>query len=444
MSANPNQSFDDFNKQASSNFNSFLAIVVVLSVVSIAGSVAIVYLVYRCVKKNGLPAVNINTNPTAAAAMYAVVPDSQIRDATVERFLKEIAGEKPIRFTAQQLAGFTNNYSARLGAGGFGTVYKGMLPNGLTVAVKRLHVGGHGDGWSTSQEQFMAEVGSVGRIHHINLVRLFGFCFDADVRALVYEYMDNGALDAYLFDRSRAVPVATRRAIAVGVARGLRYLHEECQHKIVHYDIKPGNVLLDGGLTPKVADFGLARLASRGDTHVSVSGMRGTPGYAAPEMWMQAGVTEKCDVYSFGVHLFEIVRRRRNLDDGGEPGSQHQWFPMLAWSKHEAGHLAEAIEGCDAMDKQERETVERMCKVAFWCVQQQPEARPPMSAVVRMLEGEVDIDAPPVNPFQHLVASPAAALRWTSTTDSAESDNSLRSGSRQSAEVIIPIGSLHC
>ncbi|XP_052140290.1 uncharacterized protein LOC127760114 [Oryza glaberrima] len=110
----------------------------VLSVLSIAGSVAIVYLMYRCVKKNGLPAVNINTNTsfapgTAAAAMYTVVPDSQIRNATIERFLKEIAGEKPIRFTAQQLAGFTNNYLARLGAGGFGTVYKGMLPNGHMV-----------------------------------------------------------------------------------------------------------------------------------------------------------------------------------------------------------------------------------------------------------------------------------------------------------------------
>ena len=150
---------------------------------SILGSVAIVYFVYRCVKKNGLPAININTTspaPAGSTTLYAVVPDSQIRDATVERFLKEIAGEKPIRFTPQQLLGFTNNYSARLGAGGFGAVYKGMLPNGLMVAVKRLHPG-HDD--RTSQEQFMAEVGTIGRTHHINLVRL-GCCYDADVRTL--------------------------------------------------------------------------------------------------------------------------------------------------------------------------------------------------------------------------------------------------------------------
>lgn len=110
----------------------------------------------------------------------------------------------------------------------------------------------------------MAEVGTIGRTHHINLVRLFGFCFDSaihGVRALVYEYMEHGALDAYLFDdRNRGIGFPTLRAIAVGVARGLRYLHEECQQKIVHYDIKPGNVLLDGSLTPKVADFGLAQL----------------------------------------------------------------------------------------------------------------------------------------------------------------------------------------
>ncbi|KAF0905596.1 hypothetical protein E2562_007384 [Oryza meyeriana var. granulata] len=159
-----------------------------------------------------------------ATAHYTVVPDHVMSNATVEKFLWEMAYEKPIRFMPQQLAGFTRNYSARLGA----------LPNGLTVAVK---------------------VGTIGRTHHINLVRLFGFYFDAAVRALVYEYMGNGALDAYLFDRSRAV-----------------------------------------------ADFGLAQLLNRADTHVPVSGVRGTPGYAAPETWMQSGVTEKCDVHSFARH----------------------------------------------------------------------------------------------------------------------------------------------
>ncbi|KAF0905597.1 hypothetical protein E2562_007385 [Oryza meyeriana var. granulata] len=134
------------------------------------------------------PCLHVSHSPDWVST---VVPDSQIRDCTVERFLKEIAAEKPIRFTAQHLAGFTN-YSARLVAGAFGTVYKGMLPNGLMVAVKCLQAG-HDD--RVSMEQFMAEVGTIGRIHHINLVRLFDFCFDATVHALVYEYMDNRCFD---------------------------------------------------------------------------------------------------------------------------------------------------------------------------------------------------------------------------------------------------------
>ena len=216
----------------------------------------------------------------------------------------------------------------------------------------------------------------------------------------------------------------------VGVARGIRYLHEECQQKIVHYDIKPGNVLLDGALTPKVADFGLARLVNRADTHVSVSCVRGTPGFAAPEMWMLSGVTEKCDVYSFGMLLLEIVGRRRNFDEAA-PESQ-QWFPTLAWTKYETGELvdlvacssgeagdAAAAPGDDDHELQrDKEIVERMCKVAFWCVQQQPEARPPMGAVVKMLEGEMSIAAP-VNPFQHLMATPVTANPWTTMTSSA-------------------------
>ncbi|KAL6647812.1 hypothetical protein ACP70R_015249 [Stipagrostis hirtigluma subsp. patula] len=352
---------------------------------------------------------------------YVVVPDRRLRHATVENFLREIAREKPIRFSPQQLARFTRNYSARLGAGGFGAVYRGALPNGLAVAVKVLH----GVLDRRSEEQFMAEVGTIGRTHHINLVRLFGFCFDDAVRALVYEFMENGALDAYLLGRGRRAAVPALRDIAVGVARGIRYLHEECQQKIVHYDIKPGNVLLDGELTPKVADFGLAQLVNRADTHMSVSGVRGTPGYAAPELWMQSGVTEKCDVYSFGMLLLEIVGRRRNFDEAA-PESQ-QWFPKLAWAKYESGELLELVVAAASRDhcaldidddvRQCEEAVERMCKVAFWCVQQQPEARPPMGVVVKMLEGEMDI-APPVNPFQHLMAPAAVPNLWTTMASS--------------------------
>ncbi|OQU88417.1 LOW QUALITY PROTEIN: hypothetical protein SORBI_3002G030100 [Sorghum bicolor] len=232
---------------------------------------------------------------------------------------------------------------------------------------------------------------------------------------------------AYICARKRRVA-----AYVGGVERGTSPAqHYECQQKIVHYDIKPGNVLLDGALTPKVADFGLAaRLVNRGDTHVSVSRARGTPGYAAPEMWMMSGVTEKCDVYSFGMLLLEIVGRRRSFDEAA-PESQ-QWFPMLAWNKYDRGELAELVvvappsrvaavgdeQGAAACE----ETVERMCKVAFWCVQQLPEARPPMSAVTKMLEGEMDV-APPTNPFPHLMATPVVANLWTTTMTSGSAGN---------------------
>ncbi|KQK21006.2 hypothetical protein BRADI_1g58166v3 [Brachypodium distachyon] len=320
---------------------------------------------------------------------YMVVPDHMMKHTTVERFLGEIAGERPVRFTPEQLSGFTHNYSARLGTGGFGAVYKGMLPNGLLVAVKRLHAT-HDE--KTSQGQFMADVGTIGRTHHINLVRLLGFCFGDAVLALVYEYMDNGALDAYLFDQGHVVSLP-KRDIAVSVARGLRYLHE-CQQKIIHYDIKAGNVFLDGSFTPKVADFGLARSVNRVDTHVAVSCVRGTPGYAAPEMWMQSGVTEKCDVYSFGMLLLEIIGQRRNFDQTAPESLQ--WFPKLAWTKYETGEVMELMVPPVRSEELHGVSV------------QQPSARPQMSAVVKMLEGEMNIAAP-ANPFQHLIASATVA-----------------------------------
>ncbi|KAL6853580.1 hypothetical protein ACP4OV_019609 [Aristida adscensionis] len=169
--------------------------------------------------------------------------------ATVENFLREIASEKPIQFSAQQLARFTltRGYSSRLGTGGFGTVYRGVLPDGLAVAVKVLHGGSGGRG---SEEQFMAEVGTIGRTHHINL-------------------MERGVLDAYLLGPGHDARVEALRGIAAGVARGIRYLRDECndQQKIVHYDIKPGNVLLSTASSrPRSPTSGSPQLVNHADT----------------------------------------------------------------------------------------------------------------------------------------------------------------------------------
>ncbi|KAF8660272.1 hypothetical protein HU200_057839 [Digitaria exilis] len=312
-----------------------------------------------------------------------------------------------MRFSSEQLASCTRNYSSELGSGGYGVVYRGDLPNGLPVAVKVLKV---------SMNKKVQE-----------LVRLYGFCFDMDTKALVYEFLENGSLEKYLYGEEDGKPAArlewkTLHGIAVGTAKGIRYLHEECQQRIVHYDIKPANILLTGDFTPKVADFGLARLGERENTHMSLTGGgRGTPGYAAPELWMALPATEKCDVYSFGMVLFEILGRRRNFDPCH--GESKEWFPRWAWERYEQGEIDRVVSCCgDGMEKADREKAEMMCKVALWCVQFQPAARPTMSSVVRMLEGEMAI-VPPVNPFHYVMDS----------SSSGSSSSALWSGSYQSS-----------
>jgi hypothetical protein len=335
-------------------------------------------------------------------------------------------GKEPVRFSRQQLARYTDDYSTRLGAGAFGTVYAATIPNGLKVAVKKLHAGVD---WR-SEAEFVADVvGTIWRARHTNLVRLVGYCFHLDddtssnggstVRAMVCEYMERGALDAFLVDcRGRDDAGGLRpdfnllHSLALGVARGIQYLHDGCQKKIVHYDIKPGNVLLDGGLTPKVADFGLAQLMRRG----------GGDAHAAGVSMQPPGLADKLDVYNFGMLVLEILDlalergRRRNLVEE----SRQQWFPRVTWTKYESGNLMDLVvdttptghdndgravvvaPGDDDDLQQRTETVERMCKVAFWCMQRQPDARPPMGVVVKMLEGDMDITPPP-NPFTDLV-----------------------------------------
>jgi serine/threonine protein kinase len=263
----------------------------------------------------------------------------------MDKFLNDMEREKPIRFSGQQLRIATDNYSNLLGSGGFGTVYKGIFSNGTMVAVKVLR----GSSGKKIDEQFMAEVGTIGRIHHFNLVKLYGFCIERNLIALVYEYMENGSLDMYLFHEKNSLGYVKLHEISIGTARGIAYLHEECQHRIIHYDIKPGNILLDWNLNPKVADFGLAKLCNRENTHITMTGVRGTPGYAAPEIWMPSPITHKCDVYSFGMLLFEIIGRRRNLDIKNI--ETEEWFPIWVWKKFDAGLLEEAMIECGIDEK---------------------------------------------------------------------------------------------
>ncbi|GMJ10498.1 hypothetical protein HRI_004719000 [Hibiscus trionum] len=325
----------------------------------------------------------------------AVDVEAVLEKQTIERLIELVLDEKPTRFSAQLLQIFTSNYSTKLGRGGYGEVFKGHFPDGRPIAVKVL------DNYGIDkriEEQFMAEVNTIGRTYHRNLVRLYGFCFEPNTKALVYEYMENGSLDKLIFENKHEIEWDKLYEIAVGAARGLEYLHHFSLKKIIHYDIKPANVLLDSNFCPKIADFGLAKLCNRDSTNITMSRVGGTPGYAAPEIWMPFPVSYKCDVYSFGVMLFEIMGRRRNF-----VGESQDWFPKQVWEKYDKGELEEIWENCEIEEK-DREKAKTMVSVALWCVQYLPEARPSMRNVVKILEGGAEA-APPPNPFQHLVSS---------------------------------------
>ncbi|KAG4946421.1 hypothetical protein JHK87_042428 [Glycine soja] len=321
-------------------------------------------------------------------------PDKQFVALTsMDRFLNEMEREKPIGFTVEQLRIATDNYSL-LGLGGSGAVYKGSFSDGTSIAVKVLR----GSSEKRIIEQFMAEVATIGKVHHFNLVHLHGFCFESHFRGLVYEYMANDTLEKYLFCKSMFLSFEKHHEIAVGTPRGIAYLHEECQQRIIYYDIKPGNILLDRNFCPKVADFGLAKLCNRDNAHITLT--RGTPGFAAPELWMpNFPVTHKCDVYSFGMLLFEIIGRRRNHNIN-LPESQ-VWFPMWVWKRFDAEQVRDLITAC-GIEGQNCEIAERFVRVALSCVQYRLESRPIMSVVVKMLGGSIEVPKP-MNPFPHLV-----------------------------------------
>ncbi|XP_044463711.1 rust resistance kinase Lr10-like [Mangifera indica] len=411
-------------------FMNGVTVVTIISVVSSLVGLAIIgFIAYKCAK-NGRKVIvqDLQTVVTAARnnKPHNPVPVWEVSAPTMENFLQEIAKEKPVRFTAQQIYSFTNNYSTKLGSGGFGAVYKGQFPNGVKIAVKVLN---RNVDRKAEDKQFMAEIGTIGRTYHINLVRLYGFCHDQYMCALVYEFLENGSLDKYLFKEEKEIEWDKLHEIAIGTAKGLAYLHEECQQRIIHYDIKPGNILLDGNFFPKVGDFGLAKLGNRDKTHVTLTGYRGTPGYSAPEFMLKNHpITHKCDVYSFGMVLFEIIGRRRNATVHSLNSDESlDWFPKHVWERYEKDELGAMAVTC-GIEEKDREKAERMSKVALWCAQDSPAARPRMSAVVKMLEGGVEI-LPPPKPFQYLISVGMAQLQPLET-GSSHSTSTEGTGSR--------------
>lgn len=293
-------------------------------------------------------------------------------------------------FTYEELVRATDGFSDAnlLGQGGFGYVHRGLLPNGKEIAVKQLKLGS-GQG----EREFQAEVEIISRVHHKHLVSLVGYCISGGKRLLVYEFVPNNTLEFHLHGKDRpTMEWPTRLKIALGAAKGLAYLHEDCHPKIIHRDIKSSNILLDFKFEAKVADFGLAKFTSDNNTHVSTRVM-GTFGYLAPEYASSGKLTEKSDVFSLGVMLLELITGRRPVDTTQTymDDSLVDWARPLLMRALEDGDYDELVDPRLGKDFSPNE-IARMIACAAACVRHSARRRPRMSQVVRALEGDVSLE----------------------------------------------------
>ncbi|KAL3721514.1 hypothetical protein ACJRO7_033934 [Eucalyptus globulus] len=291
--------------------------------------------------------------------------------------------QAPRLFTYAELELVTDSFKEQIGRGAFGTVYKGLIGEKM-VAVKRLD-----KRLAEGEREFQTEVEVIGRTHHRNLVRLLGYCMEGTNRLLVYEYMSNGSLANVLFDSLESRPFwEERMEIARDIARGVQYLHEECETQIIHCDIKPQNILM-GENRAKISDFGLAKLLNADQTR-TFTGIRGTRGYVAPEWHRNQPVTVKADVYSFGIMLLEIIccRKSLELEFPEREAILEEWVCECFWN----GEI-EKLNGDEMVDEDE---LKAAIKVALWCISEDPLLRPTMKRVLLMLEGSAQIPMPPI------------------------------------------------
>ncbi|XP_071912440.1 LEAF RUST 10 DISEASE-RESISTANCEUS RECEPTOR-LIKE PROTEIN KINASE-like 2.2 [Coffea arabica] len=335
---------------------------------------------------------------------------------TIEDFLQTNSRLMPIRYSYREIRTMTKNFKEKLGEGGYGMVYKGKLRSGDAVAVKMLNKS------KANGQEFINEVATIGRIHHVNVVRLVGFCVTVSKHALVYDYMPNGSLDKLIFsDCQNSSPFSWKQVceIAKGVARGIEYLHQGCDMQILHFDIKPHNVLLDENFVPKVSDFGLAKLYPMQKSIATLTAVRGTLGYMAPELFYKriGRVSHKADVYSYGMLLMEMAGRRRNVDAHAEHSSQI-YFPSWIYDKFDQ---VEEMEIGDHATEEEKTIIRKLILIALWCIQMTPEDRPSMREVLEMLEGDASGLRLPPKPSFYPPDSPISMQR---SSDSSSSDES--------------------
>ncbi|XP_077226811.1 rust resistance kinase Lr10-like [Tasmannia lanceolata] len=353
-------------------------------------------------------------------------------DEKIEDFLCAYKSHMPMRYSFWDIRKMTDGFKEKLGKGGFGSVFKGKLPNGHLVAVKMLDKS-QGDG-----QDFINEVATIGRIHHVNVVQLIGFFAVRSKRALIYDFMPNGSLDKYVFSqqgKSHSLNWEKMHEIALGIARGIEYLHRGCEMRILHFDIKPHNILLDDNFVPKVSDFGLAKLYPADESIVSTTFFRGTIGYIAPELFYRnaGGVSHKSDVYSFGMLLMDMAGRRNNMGALMENASNF-YFPSWIYDQVDQG----GDMGMSDVTEDEMEIAKKLIMVALWCIQMNPSDRPSMGKVVEMLEGSVELIHMPVKPF---LSSPQRVPDQNNDTGTnptgSSATNSSRSSSQTSRQLVL-------
>ncbi|KAK9050224.1 hypothetical protein SSX86_030805 [Deinandra increscens subsp. villosa] len=347
-------------------------------------------------------------NNTRRRRMETIIA-SEGKELRIEySFLRKVAG-LPTKFRIKELEEATDNWKSLIGKGGSATVFKGILNDGTAVAVKRIQ---HGE--ERGEKEFRSEIAAIASVQHVNLVRLIGYCVQSNnLHFLVYDFISNGCLSNWIFAPPPSAVICggpggclswkQRLSVAVDVAKALAYLHHDCRSKVLHLDVKPENILLDGHYNAIVSDFGISKLMKRDDSRI-VTSMRGTRGYIAPEWLLGIGISEKSDVFSYGIVLLELIGGRRSVKaidvdgDGNKIKRRYEYFPKIVTEKLREGKLMEVVDqrlldlDPDEIDETE---VKKLVHVALWCIQHTSRRRPSMVEVVKWLEGRAAVEEPP-------------------------------------------------